>query len=317
MMIGRARSVPIMPIAMTRAHFVFFFQAMVGIACAQGDELQVPLLADGLVSYGTVVQRSSAFGLSDWRTILPGSAILKEEMPSGDWGRYYGGYSNSFDPYAPIHYGTGSVYLAVSLDMQRGASEATRFVKRLRIGLNSAGYDDAYGSWGRSLSGVYDTLVSQQTGHMIYLDSTWDETYTAYMTRSHMALDASYIMRKASPRRMTWYCGVGAMLGITYEGTADVSHRVTRYREGVSGNTSQIEQTLIASEQFRLRPTFFGAVDVLFGLDFTLGRASPFWSSLHLIAESRAMLHIGSYPGSPARLDEASQHLFGVRFDLR
>lgn len=43
----------------------------------------------------------------------------------------------------------------------------------------------------------------------------------------------------------------------------------------------------------------------------------PFWSSLHLIAESRAMLHVGSYPASLARLDQASQHLIGVRFDLR
>ncbi|MBK8500085.1 MAG: hypothetical protein IPL52_15000 [Flavobacteriales bacterium] len=300
---------------MKRIDLAIAFQASASIVCAQVDEPRIPLLADGFVSYGSFVHHAPVFGLSDWLNALPESQLLRGDLPSQGFSWGYGG---GFGPYSALpSYGTGSAYLGVSLDPSRGASERSRFVKRLRVAVNLAGDDFLEGYWGRSLTSVYDTLVSQQTGAITLLDSTWTESYNASIHRSRIALDASYILRKASPRRLTWYCGVGMMFGLTFDGDAEVSHNVSRSRETVGSGGGSYAYDMIASERYRLPTTILAGGYGLFGLDLTLGRTSPFWNSLHLFSEARLILRAGSLPGRSMRIEESAQYLFGLRFDLR
>lgn len=288
------------------------------LASAQPPEGR-SLLAEGQAAYGVFVMPDRPIGQSDWRAMLPGSVLLKRDMSGSSPGWYgMGAYGSPYGyDIARGNYGSGSAYLGVGLDLGRPGEVEPRFEKRLRLGLNLAGYEDLYNSWGRTLTGVYDTLVSQQTGQMTFLDSSWTESYSAYATRERITVDATFMLRRASRSRWSWFVGAGLMVGTTYSGNAEVSHTITRSRDGSGGYPSFYEYRTIERETFRLDATLFAAAYALLGIDFRLGRTSPFWSDLHLFCEARPMLHWNAYPGLPSRMDGSSQHLFGFRFDLR
>lgn len=281
-------------------------------------------LAEGYLAYGSFANPGLRLGLSDWRAMLPGSALLARDLRGfsrGDWqgGGYWGpgrfgryGYEASSGDYA-----TGSGFVGVGLDIARAAAPGTRFEQRLRIGAGIIGSEDLYGSWSRSLTGRYDTLISQQTGQMIFLDSTWTEGYSAYAYRSRIGVDASYIVRRASASRWSWHAGAGALLGFTHSGRAEVSRYTARYRQSYGSSFSYSERAILEEESFRLKSSLFAAAYAVLGLDFRLGRTSPFWSQLHFFAELRPMIQLSSLPGLSARIDSGAQSLFGLRLDLR
>lgn len=214
-------------------------------------------------------------------------------------------------------YASGGAYAVLGLDLSRRAESWMRFEHRLRIGASVIGSGDISSRWSRSPSGRYDTLVSQQTRQMNYIDTTWSEAYSAYAYRSRAALDVSYIARRASASRWSWCAGAGLLIGLTHGGRAETKHSVTRWRDSRSSYSSGHERTALEEESFTLKSTFFGAAQAIFSIDLRLGRTSPFWSQLHLYAEPRPLLQFNACPGFPARMDGGLQSLFGLRVDLR
>lgn len=294
-------------------------------ACAQAQEQPVkPLIAEGYLGYGSFSNPVPRTALSDWRAMLPGSALLARDMAGLSAMDHYGGGYPGAGYYGPWgyrdgmdSYASGGGYAGLGLDLGRRAEPGARFEHRLRIGASVIGSEDISSRWSRSLSGRYDTLVSQQTGQMTYIDTTWSEAYSAYAYRSRAALDVSYIVRRASASRWSWYAGAGLLIGLTHGGRAETMHAITRWRDARGSYSSGYERTVLEEESFTLKSTFFGAAHATFGIDLRLGRTSPFWSQLHLFAELRPLLQLNAYPGLPARMDGGLQSFFGLRVDLR
>ncbi len=277
-------------------------------------------LTDGYAAYGAFVTRDRPVGLNEWRALLPESSLLQRDLSGfrSGWD-YYGGWFPGLYGYglSGATNGSGSGYLGVGFMLGKRDTLPTLFKQRLRLGVNAAGTEDIYGSWRRSLTGVYDTLISQQTGQAYYLDSTWSEGYWANAYRSRIAIDASYQIQRVSDSRWSWFAGAGFMVGLAYGGQASVQHYTERWKEGAGSGNSTYEWQELTRETYALRASLFAAVYASLGLEYRLGRTSPFWSQMSLYYEIRPMMHLISRPGVPSRFESAGQHLFGLRLNLR
>lgn len=275
------------------------------------------LIREGYAAGTAFLVRNGSLSLDEWRAMLPGSSLLRDDLPARVFDHpWYGPTSYYDDPHgAGIARSPAGAYLAVGLDPDRTATADARFEQRLRTGISFGGAEESTRTWARSLTGAHDTLVSQATGALYELDSTWTESYVATVRRSRLALDGSWILRKATRRRMSWYAGGGMLLGLDHNGRAEVQRTISRYREESLGRSSS-ESTVAGEEAFRLEPTLCLGVHALLGLDLKLGKTSPFWSSLHLFWEWRHGLLATRYPGVAASLASGSQQLLGLRVDL-
>lgn len=269
-------------------------------------------LAEGYLMAGPITQPTQGLSLDDWRRVLPNSQLLMQDVPSEN-GRSAGRYDEVDDLGRA---GALMTYAAVALDLGGNDAAGSKFEKRLRLGLGFLGAESGYGTWRRSKTGHADTLISQSTGELFFLDTTWTERYAVNTSRSRMGLDASFILRRVSASRWAWYVGLGAQLGSTFNGTARVTHTIERTSDDPFNYLDE-ENTELGNESFRTRSQFWGAAYGTIGLDFRLGRTSPFWSMLHLCYELRPTVLISGQPGLPTRTEGASQSLFGLRFDLR
>lgn len=283
---------------------------------------QSPLLSEAYIGGGGFISGERPMGIAEWRTLLPGSALLRGDVPRNDFqgtGRRYSGYYGSFPGWDidDAGEGAGSVSLGVGLNLWRGAEEGARYEKRLRIGFNGLGETWRADDWQRLKSAPYDTLVSSATGDLYVLDSIWTETYSASASWTRLALDGSFIVRRISQRRVTWLVGGGILLGTAINGTASVERRIRRWRETVSRDVSDLESSGLGEESFPLPASFLGMAYGIIGIDIRLGRESPFWSALHLTYEARPGLLLSSMPSLGMRADRATQHLLGLRIDLR
>ncbi len=278
------------------------------------------MITDGQLAFGAFVQRELVFDLADWHDMLPNSALLSSDLsrlvdPSGG---YFGGgwYGPRYATYGPGYsYGSGSVFAGVSLDLHRRHPQEGHFEQRLRVGMNALGGEDMQGSWSRSLTGSYDTLVSQVTGAIYPVDSIWSETVWTSATRSRIALDAAVQLRRVSASRWSWYVGAGVLVGVTYNGRAELFHTVD-HRTEVYHNTQADRTRTLSHEVHRMSSSLFGGGYVLAGVDFRLGRTSSFWSNLRLFYEVRPSLLVSDYAGLGALVSPGMQHLFGLRFQL-
>jgi hypothetical protein len=107
------------------------------------------------------------------------------------------------------------------------------------------------------------------------------------------------------------------LLGLAYGGRAWVTNFTERRRESLWGTYDSYERTVIAQEDHALPSALFTAVYASLGLEYRLGRHHPFWSQLSLGYELRPLMQLIARPGVPARFEGASQHLFGLRLNLR
>lgn len=283
---------------------------------AQESSAQAPLIVDGSLGLGFQLERAAWLGVDDWRRLLPGSSLLQEDLPPR------GGSGMDGDDFRDSPRGPGSIgglalaTVSASLNLDRGRETPGRFDQRLRLGLVYGGGETISGHWGREETAPYDTLVSLSTGDEYVLDSTWSESYGATLTRSRLGLDAAYIAHRATPMRFSWYVGIGIQAGLATGGSAEVFHNVARWEESPDGRANYEGETL-GREQFRIATTGYAGLTALFGVDFRLGKRSPFWSALHLYHETRPGILLVSLPSMPTSATAAWQFMGGLRVDLR
>jgi hypothetical protein len=177
------------------------------------------------------------------------------------------------------------------------------------------GVDELANAWRRSLSGPYDTLVSQQTGEEILIDTTWSERTVASALFSRIGIAATYLLMGNNPSRWTWSIGAGASVGTTLNAQGSVDRFAGSEYLPYDQRSYGIE--LVESETFRIGNTIWGTAHGVFGLDYKLSKEHPFWSTLNLHYELRPTVQFGSLPGADGYAYGTVQQLFGLRIDLR
>lgn len=285
----------------------------------EGASNQPSRLVDVFLSTGTVLQSSGSLDPHDLRAMLPGSLVLQRTLPA-EWSgsSHYSSLGASLDPNAYGPYSTtGQTTVVLGIGLRLGVDRADRpFRERLRLGVLYSGSESDHSSWGRSLTGRYDTLVSQATGESHFVDTTFTESLTARVEWSRIGLDAAYLVQRNTEGRWTWQLGLGFQVGSRFDQRATLAYRVEREARAdlypLNGST-----TVLASETHRLPSTLWGDLYGAAGLEFCLGRKGRFMHAFNLFYEARPMLLFQGMPNGATSTSGRVQHLAGLRFDLR
>lgn len=292
-----------------------------GFGTAQDDAgVKGPQIVEAYFGSGPVLQTRQSRSLPDWRAMLPGSELLQREFPE-EWsyGSYYSSFGGYVDPgpygdYATT--GTGMMYLGLALALGPDRTEAARSERRLRLGVCYSGSETDFSAWGRSLSGRYDTLVSQGNGELYFVDTTYTEQLTARLEWSRIGVDVAYVVRRNTNGRWTWQLGAGVQAGSRFDQRAAVAFRIER-TEHTGFSTIDRSSDPVSSGTYRLSPSFWGGIYGLAGVEFCLGKPGRFMHSFNVFYEMRPTMLVQGSGEMRTNANGAFQHLVGLRFDLR
>ncbi|HQV51092.1 MAG: hypothetical protein IPF95_05130 [Flavobacteriales bacterium] len=281
---------------------------------------RAPLITTVYFPVGFFAGGSPLLTTTDWRNLMPTSELLQRDL-SWDTGSQstFSTYRNGPEEWESMANGGPVLEVSLGLDMGRKKGAEARFDKELRVGVSYLANGFLGRTWDRSATGRYDTLTSSLNGQQSYVDTTWREEYSAEYRFTRIGLNASYLVRKRSANKLTWYAGFGAMLGTTLNASASVQRIVNTTTSRSFSDYPELDSSFEADEyeEVHVASTAWGAGYALAGLDLRLGTKSPFWSSIHLFNELRPTLLFSKVPGSSTATTGAFQNVFGMRLDLR
>lgn len=279
-----------------------------------------PLITTVYFPVGIFAGGTPLMTTTDWRNLMPGSELLQRDLSwdTGDQSNYGfarggPGYRGAMPDASPI------LEVAMGLDLGRKKGADARFEKELRLGVTYLANGYLGRTWYRSSTGPYDTLTSNLNGQESYVDTTWNEQYSADYRFTRIGLNAAYVVRKRTPGKLSWYVGFGGMVGTTLNASATVSHQVYTSVTRSYVDYPELDTSLDNDgfEEHHVASAMWGAAYALAGLDLRLGKKHPFWSSIHLFNELRPTVLFNKVPGSQMATTGAFQSLFGLRLDLR
>ncbi|MFN6379100.1 MAG: hypothetical protein ACK4WD_07485 [Flavobacteriales bacterium] len=252
------------------------------------EEEETPLLSvsELNVSFGNWSINPSTEGINDFQKLAPRSELLKMNID---------GYE--FQPFGFFISNT-SLNLNVGFNIRSNWKE--KYGQRLRIGLSSAQAELLAGSYSRSDSFPYDTLVSSSTGAVQILDSINYQYLTLSHSSRSLLLDASYLIVLNPNKRWSFYTGLGLGLGWTVNAETNIqySSRWTTeeddYFRPVAGASGEFDEQ--KTEYFRNKKSFVMTTSLPLGIDFRIGKKRQFWMPIHLFYEMQPTLRLNNIP---------------------
>lgn len=167
---------------------------------------------------GVYLQSGAFFGaakgsLADFQTLAPQSVLLQQDLSA---------YQSS--PFFNLSFPGQSQSLSVGLKLGK-MPNAT-----LRLGLMHTNQNNALSTGGGYTESFrIDTLTSSQSGTQYFVDSFSTHSYNANYSQEQLRLDASLIFRYNADKRWSFYGGIGANFGLSYNCITQVQHHVSPY----------------------------------------------------------------------------------------
>ena len=256
------------------------------------------------------LQSGSFFGqnkgsLADFQTLAPGSSILQQDLSA---------YQSS--PMFNFSLPGQSQSLSVGLSLGK-MPNAT-----LRLGLMHTSQNNAL-AIGGSFTETFriDTLTSSQSGEQFFIDSFSTHSYNANYAQEQLRIDASLLFRYNADKRWSFFGGIGANFGLSYNAATTVHHRVSPYGDSFGfgyyndifmGSGANHEQ-----EVFENKGGFGLGVYAPLGVDFQIGKKREFWKPMHLYMELRPGFNINQIAGLGTTFSAGNFSNVGLRFQFK
>jgi hypothetical protein len=267
--------------------------------------------AQAQISINEIYLQSGAFfgqtkgSLGDFQTLAPGSSILQQDLSA---------YQSS--PIYSFNLPGQSQTLSLGLKLAK-LPNAT-----LRLGLMHTGQRNTL-SVGGSYTETFriDTLTSSQTGDQFFIDSFSTHSYNANYAQEQLRIDASLLFRYNADKRWSFFGGIGANFGLSYNAATTVHHRVSPYGDGFGfgyyndifmGSGANHEQ-----EVFENKGGFGLGVYAPLGIDFQIGKKREFWKPMHLYMELRPGFNINQIAGLGTTFSAGNFSNVGLRFQFK
>lgn len=257
---------------------------------------------------GIYLQNGAFFGagkgsLADLQSLAPQSVLLQQDM-------------TAYQTYAAMNFNFPgqSRSLSVGLKMAK-LPNAT-----LRLGLMHTNQPNAL-STGGSYTETFrvDTLTSSQTGDQFFIDSFSTHSYNAIYSQEQLRLDASLLFRYHADKRWSFYGGIGANFGLSYNAQTRIHQRVSPYGDNygfgllndifLSGTHEQ--------ETFENKGGFGFGVYAPLGVDFQVGKKRNFWMPIHLYMELRPGFNVNQIAGLGTSFSAGNFSNVGLRFQIK
>lgn len=267
--------------------------------------------AQAQISINEIYLQSGAFfgqtkgSLGDFQTLAPGSSILQQDLSA---------YQSS--PIYSFNLPGQSQTLSLGLKLAK-LPNAT-----LRLGLMHTGQRNAL-SVGGSYTETFrvDTLTSSQSGEQFFIDSFSTHSYHANYTQEQLRLDASLIFRYKADKRWSFFGGIGANFGLSYNAATTIHHRVSPYGDyfgyGFFNDIIFDDFGTHETETFENKGGFGLGVYAPLGIDFQVGKKREFWKPMHLYMELRPGFNVNQIAGLGTTFSAGNFSNVGLRFQFK
>jgi hypothetical protein len=257
---------------------------------------------------GIYLQNGAFYGagkgsVSDFQTLAPQSVLLQQDLSA------YQGY-----PVMNFTFPGQSQSLSVGLKMAK-LPNAT-----LRLGLMHTNQQNAL-AIGGSFTETFriDTLTSSQTGEQIFVDSFSTHSYNASYSQEQLRLDASLLFRYNADKRWSFYGGIGANFGLSYNAQTNVNQYVSPYGSGYGYGlfNDMVYNGTHTQETFENIGGFGFGVYAPLGVDFQVGKKRDFWMPIHLYMELRPGFNVNQIAGLGTSFSAGNFSNIGLRFHIK
>lgn len=256
------------------------------------------------------LQSGSFFGqnkgsLADFQTLAPGSSILQQDL-------------SSYQTYPQMFFNLPGQSQSLSVGLGLGKMPNAT----LRLGLMHTSQNNALATGG-SYTETFrvDTLTSSQSGEQYFVDSFSTHSFNANYAQEQLRIDASLLFRYNADKRWSFFGGIGANFGLSYNAATTVHHRVSPYGDGFGygmfndifmGSGANHEQ-----EVFENKGGFGLGVYAPLGIDFQIGKKREFWKPMHLYMELRPGFNINQIAGLGTTFSAGNFSNVGLRFQFK
>jgi len=248
------------------------------------------------------------FGLVDksmYRKLAPASNILKGDFS----GLVKSGVSED-----------AGVVQSLSIGLKIRNKEKTGYRKNMQVRLGVHYYSDLYTNvnYRKTDRVPYDTLVSGQTGAVIYRDSINEQGIRLNHSAEQIRISAAIYFSTESTSRWMFYGGVGASVGSTLKNYTTLSSYEYSYLEYENDMPAQERKyKLNEYEEYLANNTLAWSVFSTAGIDFRIGKKRKFWQPIHLFTEFKPTFDMvnDSYGFNQPNVQITS--CFGLRYQIQ
>jgi hypothetical protein len=276
---------------------------LLSLALISWGSTQAQLSVEGIYLQNGAFFGASKGSLADFQTLAPQSMLLQQDLTA------YQTY-----PAMNFNFPGESQSLSVGLKMAK-LPNAT-----LRLGLMHTNQRNAL-STGGSYTETFrvDTLTSSQTGDQFFIDSFSTHSYNANYSQEQLRLDASLLFRYNADKRWSFYGGIGANFGLSYNAQTQIHQRVSPY--GDNYGFGLFNDIFLAGtheqETFENKGGFGFGVYAPLGVDFQVGKKRDFWMPIHLYMELRPGFNVNQIAGLGTSFSAGNFSNIGLRFHLK
>ena len=256
------------------------------------------------------LQSGSFFGqnkgsLADFQTLAPGSSILQQDL-------------SAYQTYPQMFFNLPGQSQSLSVGLGFGKMPNAT----LRLGLMHTSQNNALATGG-SYTETFrvDTLTSSQSGEQYFVDSFSTHSFNANYAQEQLRIDASLLFRYNADKRWSFFGGIGANFGLSYNAATTVHHRVSPYGDyfgyGFINDLMFIDFGTHETETFENKGGFGLGVYAPLGIDFQLGKKREFWKPMHLYMELRPGFNINQIAGLGTTFSVGNFSNAGLRFQFK
>lgn len=277
---------------------------------AQANMLTIPEVPCIKVTdvYFDVGGYNTNFGLVDrsmYRKLAPESNIL-----NGD----FSDYTKS----GVSEYGGTVQSLSIGLKIRNKEKTGYRKNMLLRLGVNYYSNLNTNVDYRKTDRVPYDTLVSSQTGAVLYRDSVNEKGISLNHSSEQIRISGAIYFSTESTSRWMFYGGIGASLGTTLKNYTALSNYEYSYIEyEYDAPYQEREYKLNEYEEYLSKNSLVWSIYGSAGLDFRIGKKRKFWQPIHLFVEFKPTFDMvnDSYGFNQPNVQIIS--CFGLRYQIQ
>ncbi|MEA3448576.1 MAG: hypothetical protein U9Q98_09045 [Bacteroidota bacterium] len=264
------------------------------------------------VSAGVYPEKLTRATLVGFEKLAPNSALIRDIYALPDYNNAYNYYFNN-DITRALVFNLGFDFLDYGIKnfahprLNLGLSYNKSMFKSLNIR-----YED---------SEPYDTLSSETTNNVVYLDSVTQHRYDMYYYSEQIRLDVNFIYRSNPAKRFSFYAGAGITAGFSINAYSTISYEQNKFVSSSSESGSYVytyqyyEPEVQKKEQFTHKINVGGSAYIPLGLDFRIGNKKSLWTELHLFIELRPGVNLVYIPELTTYTYGIFQGNFGVKYE--
>ncbi len=171
---------------------------------------------------------------------------------------------------------------------------------KLRTGVSFGNFGLNYdGFWNQQTNKTIDSVVLQSTGQTFPIDSTFSQYASVNHNAKMFNVDASYIVTLNAQRRLSFYTGLGASLGISLQNYisgnyVEYSYINSPYRN-INNNSTNFNNRNTVNKTLPVATTIRAYIPL--GLNFRLSNRNQFLKHFSLYGEMNLGLNIDNMKG--------------------